>query len=519
MFRRIQEMFHQKRGKRASVDLGQRLHLHLLSLVVLLLSFALVLIVVFDLFSPRKTAIEQLELHMERSARRLDAHFSNTAAHGIHFAEQLAREIERTLAERTISFNETLDNPELIRKLERDVYTLVYNSLRIADCSGAFVIFDTTVNSALPGAEHSRSGVYLKLANINTSKPVSPEVLLARGVQEIGRDNGHIFHNKWELEFTVSRMPFYSMLLQNASRSLTDSYYYSAAMAFSGTWERMMLLCVPIVGEKGQVYGVCGFEINSLFFKLAHAEMDGNYKRILGFVAQKQDNTINPATGLEFGTQNGYFAGLGDSPLSVIPKDGVNYYSQSRNGKDEVDFVGLDREFFLSPLSAGEGDFWVAACLVPKEDFDFMIYFSYAKLLMFCVTFFGFSLLAANFVRKRYNVPILQGLDAIKTGISKKTYINEIDDLLEYLANNDSAQDVDVSLFYDFEENVKKLSRAETAVFNLYMDGYSAPDIAELLYVSINTIKSHNKSIYRKLNVSSRKELMVYAQMRKNSFR
>ena len=518
VFRRIQGMLKwQKSGERASVNLGWRLQLHLISLVVLLLSFALVLSVVFDLFSPRKTAIEALELQMERSAKGLASHFSNTAAQGMYFSGQVTKEIEKILSRKNLTFDAVADNPELITLLERELYTHVYNSLRIADCSGAFIILNTTVNTALPNAQTSRSGVYLKLANINTSKPVSPEVLLARGIHEIGHDNNHIFHNKWELEFDVSRIPFYFTLLQKASKNLIDSYYYSAAIEFSGTWERMMLLCVPLVGEKGEVYGVCGFEINSLFFKLVHAKEDGFHKRIIGLVAQKKGDSIYPETGLEFGTQAGYFAGLGNNVLSVTPKEGVNHYRLNRTGEGERNFVGLDREIFLSPLSAEEGTSWVVACLVPKRDFDFMIYFSYAKLFMFCATLFVFSLLAANYIRKRYNVPILQGLDSIKKGVSQKTYINEIDDLLEYLANNDSAQDVDVSFFYEFEENVKKLSRAETAVFNLYMDGYSAPDIAELLYVSINTIKSHNKNIYRKLNISSRKELMVYAQMRKNS--
>ena len=110
----------------------------------------------------------------------------------------------------------------------------------------------------------------------------------------------------------------------------------------------------------------------------------------------------------------------------------------------------------------------------------------------------------------------MQGIDAIKKGSLQKTYINEIDDLLEFTATNDTTQeDVDMSAFYEFKKNIKKLSRAEAAVFNLYMEGYSANKIAETLYVSINTIKSHNKNIYRKLNVTSRKELMVYSQMMK----
>ena len=57
------------------------------------------------------------------------------------------------------------------------------------------------------------------------------------------------------------------------------------------------------------------------------------------------------------------------------------------------------------------------------------------------------------------------------------------------------------------------LSKAERAVFDLYMKGLSAPDIANQLCLSMNTIKSHNKRIYKKLNVSSRKELLFFAKM------
>jgi DNA-binding CsgD family transcriptional regulator len=47
----------------------------------------------------------------------------------------------------------------------------------------------------------------------------------------------------------------------------------------------------------------------------------------------------------------------------------------------------------------------------------------------------------------------------------------------------------------------------------LYLKGYTAREIAQALYLSINTIKTHNKRIYMKLNISSRKELLLYAQM------
>ena len=88
---------------------------------------------------------------------------------------------------------------------------------------------------------------------------------------------------------------------------------------------------------------------------------------------------------------------------------------------------------------------------------------------------------------------------------------NAADFVEELLAAN-----AEIGAHIDFKTiaaNVELLSKAERAVFDLYMKGFSAPDIANQLYISINTIKSHNKRIYKKLNVSSRKELLFFARM------
>ena len=70
-------------------------------------------------------------------------------------------------------------------------------------------------------------------------------------------------------------------------------------------------------------------------------------------------------------------------------------------------------------------------------------------------------------------------------------------------------------MFENFLKNIKTLSPAERSVFDLYIKGYKAQDIANELYLSINTIKTHNRRIFTKLNVSSRKELLVYIDMMK----
>lgn len=93
--------------------------------------------------------------------------------------------------------------------------------------------------------------------------------------------------------------------------------------------------------------------------------------------------------------------------------------------------------------------------------------------------------------------------------------------LMDYLAAQDAlAQKAepeasgneaeDDAAFAHFVENITTLSAAERAVFDLYLKGLTAREIAETLYLSINTIKTHNRRIYAKLNVSSRKELMAF---------
>ena len=48
---------------------------------------------------------------------------------------------------------------------------------------------------------------------------------------------------------------------------------------------------------------------------------------------------------------------------------------------------------------------------------------------------------------------------------------------------------------------------------NYYIEGYEAADIPDLAFISIHTVKKHNHSIYQKLDVSSRDELMLYIEL------
>ena len=55
--------------------------------------------------------------------------------------------------------------------------------------------------------------------------------------------------------------------------------------------------------------------------------------------------------------------------------------------------------------------------------------------------------------------------------------------------------------------NLEKLTKTERLIFDFYINGLSTKEIMEQLNITENTLKFHNKNLYSKLNVSSRKQL------------
>ena len=68
-------------------------------------------------------------------------------------------------------------------------------------------------------------------------------------------------------------------------------------------------------------------------------------------------------------------------------------------------------------------------------------------------------------------------------------------------------------LFANFARRVQTLSAAERRILNYYIDGHDTADIPDLAFISIHTVKKHNRSIYQKLEVASRDELMLYIEL------
>ena len=225
------------------------------------------------------------------------------------------------------------------------------------------------------------------------------------------------------------------------------------------------------------------------------------------------------------GSNAAYPSSLTDGSLTIYPDDrAFSCYRQSSFDS----YSGLHQEVTLYPEdSAYRDERWSCAVMMPESVLLKKISARTSTLLLGLALLMGLDIVLSAFISRRYIRPVVQALESLKsTDISSatKTKIPEIDDLIDFLRTQDErtdrehsqpvlAQQEQSSLFQDFVKNIDTLSMAERAVFDLYMEGHTAKEIADILCLSINTIKTHNRRIYMKLNVSYRKELMVYIQM------
>jgi DNA-binding CsgD family transcriptional regulator len=270
-----------------------------------------------------------------------------------------------------------------------------------------------------------------------------------------------------------------------------------------------------------------------MLFKRLYSPDSTNYPRIFSAFAPMSENSIDTGAGLIAG--NSYLTsrtvGLltrvsgGRSGLSVLRADGVDY-------------TGMTETIRLYPSgSPFAQDVWALALLVPEDDYRATVRQSNILFYGVLIALFAVSLFAAMFISRRYIRPLVSALNLIKSDSRsslQKTQIAEIDDLLEYLAAMDEERKVLSDeleqtklreagqepsppniLFERFLKNLETLTATERAVFNLYMEDKTAQMIAGELFITINTVKFHNKNIYGKLGVSSLEALKVYVSMMK----
>lgn len=494
------------------------------------------------------TGIRANRLWMENElfhlSQNISEDFGALAVQGLALSEHVSNGLEMQLGEMGIRPEDLPNHPQQLEELLSSQVDNLTGALMRNTTSGVFLLLDATVNPALEDAAFSRAGVYLKNMEPNVVSKTDPTIRMLRGPASVAREHQMDLLPQWQMEFHTEKETAFSTVMETARETalpLSRLYYWAPRCRLYQDSDDAMLLILPLVSRTGTVMGVCGFEISSMLFKLSYMPDTSVYSRAFCLLA--------PAEGDNLAISKAMFAGsysvageLTGEPL-YIHGARQNLYAY-RSG--DACFDGIHQYVSLYPSGAAfGGEQWMLAIMLPDEDLAQIAVQGNLRLVGLMLLLLCSSILLALLVTRRGISPLMKAIHLVKSedySVLPKTNIVEIDDLLEFLAAQDdklreppdqsqsvssdlsvaeavhpsellSEEKVVFSSYGTFVKGIQTLSAAERTVFDLYMKGHTAKEIAQLLCLSINTIKTHNRRIYTKLGVTSRKELMLYLQM------
>lgn len=522
--------------------LKRRLFGYMIFLVaILLLALVLGLFFIGRFGSVREETYEKLDIQMQVFAKEITGHYDNLSYRAIQLSEEMTQLLEEYFEKSGGTLDRLTDSADGIKAVQDAMFDPLRQRLLQAECSGAFVLLDATINSSIPDAQLSRSGLYLQPCDYQWS---DADVLFYRGIADVGERHGAMAHRKWRQEFRTNEFPDYEAIMDSAALPLETAYRISTLTMLPGTSERAMLLCVPMIGSDGTVYGICGFEINESYFKLHHSQAS-NLKHLTCLMATEQDGVIHAASGLSAGITNGYY---------FVPKCDLTVSDLSgglkRFSADLVSHVGVMREISLYDGDPG----FVLCVMIPKVDYDRELAASVLQLALLISLLVFFAVTCSLFFSKHFLKPVLDGLEQLKNRSDspvEATRIPEIDDLFRFLEAQDKAHEEAISqmerdaankhakmqaeyeaaqaeinrLAYErdkeidpddyrlFLEGMQSFTPAESNVFQYYLAGKSSKEILELMGIKDSTLRYHNRNIYQKLGVNSLKQMIRYGAL------
>lgn len=215
----------------------------------------------------------------------------------------------------------------------------------------------------------------------------------------------------------------------------------------------------------------------------------------------------------------------------------------------DTEYIGLAKEVHLCP---GD-DVSTISVLISGDDYQRILVGDTTRIVLLITCFLAAAMGFSLFFVRRYLKPVREGIRQLKEAqyTVEESGIDEIDDLLKFFAQKEREQNeqsaalhekytllqnecehtkreldriadeahrsLDSDSYQLFTEQLTKLTAREQEVFNLYVEGKTSKEIMAIMGITINGLKWHNKNIYVKLGVTSRKELLRYAAIVKQT--
>lgn len=529
------------------VSMRRRFAVYVISATALVLSVILFMLNLFGVMNPTNDQImDVLDTQLLSYADNIEHDYDRLAAYAISFSEQLENEIQNYLTENNLTFEDLKNDADALSGLQSELYRTVYLNMQLAPSSGAFYILDTTVSSKVDTDFYN--GIYLKYINLYSENTVNNDIALYRGSYDTGKNNNLIFHSGWNNEM---RTDFFCSC--DAVFTKETHYILSPTVEIPDTWERARYVYVPIRDLKERIIGICGFEVNDLYFQLSEKATNSKLGLIVGALLDEKNGSY---TG-QFNSNRYNTANSGNVQVAVKEGSTVFDFGSER-------CVGITKSITL-----GNNTF-VVALMIAEPQYDALIRQGQIKTIGIILFVVIFAFVICLVMSKKYVAPILKKIEQIKSSedCGNRLNIREIDDLFAFLAEKDSIhedqlralekakqaaeeeaqrtktayekalreyeltqddsskrgdiqfteellKEIPLDEYEYFISNLRTLTPRETLIYELYLEGKKAHEIAAIIGITENTMKFHNKNIYSKLGVSSRKQLLKLASLKR----
>lgn len=495
------------------ITMQRRLMLYLLCLILAASAVLLVLLPAIGGYLRTREQIAQvMESQMRSVSHEISEEMETYTGYGLQLSRELKQDIVSYLNENDMKAADLNDQPEQLLAIEEMMYAELNTAIRLGRSSGAFALINATVNTQAASAAQSRTGVYLRLTNVSSNFILNPETILFRGSTAIARENGLELHSRWNMEIDTSCLPGYQNMAQGLGQKEPGCYWISR-MNLKDTWENVILLAVPMYTDEGEFLGMCGIELNDAHFNLKYSVLSSSYGPIVTAIAPTEKGRLRIDQGM-IGSSEGTWLDHSES-LSVSNTNSCySTYHGTRN-----DYYGIQREL---EISGSDGQKWAAAVLMPSQSCDRYIHRNTFCMIGIIAGFIMIMIVTAWILSRKFVNPILQSFHAIQDGRQASEdmpRVAEVEELCTWFYEKGKETEESElpphmeELLKHFADNVKTLTNGEYNIFQYYMKGCKISQIPSAACISMSTVKKHNGNIYRKLEISSYEELMMYLDL------
>lgn len=527
--------------KRAKPSMRRRLLLYMGALAALLLfSLFAVLLLLGQLKSPREEMKKSLTFQMEAFRSDVTSLWRNVSVMGVHLSEDMTALIE----ERVKDFDALSGCADALEQLEASMLGSLCQYVQQADCSGGFVLLSVSLNP--DAAADSFSGLYVQRSN---AEHTTSDLLLYRGMADIGRQHRVMPHRKWAQEFCPADFPGLADQLEAASAPIERACRTTELLTLPGTTEQAILLSVPMVGADGRVYGLCGFSVNQTYFSAHHAQPSAvsSLACVLSYAAEGLD--------IQKGLLTYPAGGFCFVPGELLAEESLRGGLSAFVGT-ELSFVGISEPFTVAAGDEAPHDLTV---LISKAAYDRAMLKSVIEIAALLALLVFFAVGCCLFYTRRYLRPILRDIERLKdeSGGTQMTFdelqpvsarlrsheqtitVLETEKLdlqgqVEHMQSQvvDTQEQLDDSLaeirrlaylgkkeldpadYQKFLEGYAKLSSKELEICAAMAKGLSARQCAEQTGNALSTIDTYRKRVYGKTNIHRVRQLrLCYALM------